>query len=276
MRWIALAALLTSVATSATDYSEKNEPKGFYWYDPYSVEQPEPDLEPQPETTPTAVTPKPVKEEMVQLDAKWLKENLPRLSDKAINQPTDTNLANYYYAQRLMMDYASRFSAATKEFFFFETQLQESRRRPMDSFAVNAKHAQVKVAKAGALKKVFERSGLWVFTRSDCPYCAKQMPVLDSLIKRYHGDVLLIAQDGRPMPGYGMPMVADLDLSMSHQFNVTGTPTMFLVTEDKQVIKLAEGMLSRDALLERLLVASRRLASSTRRSTKRPRWFTTR
>ena len=77
----------------------KDRERGWFWHESMetTVDPESPPLEQQPMVL---APPK----EQVALNVDWLKENMPILRDRAINNPTDENLANYAYSQRLWLD----------------------------------------------------------------------------------------------------------------------------------------------------------------------------
>ncbi len=117
MRLTVLALLVFSTYSLASDkptfYEERQ--RGWFWHEV----EPEPEEEPQTKEplTPQPESVKPVtpRAEQVALDSSWLKANLEKLMQKAIDEPTDANLAAYAYANRLMMDMGSRFSTRMME-----------------------------------------------------------------------------------------------------------------------------------------------------------------
>jgi hypothetical protein len=63
---------------------------------------------------------------MVDLNSKWLKENMPRLLTQAMDNPTAENLSRYYTAQRLMLDISTRFSDKSKDYFLKNPMMSEN------------------------------------------------------------------------------------------------------------------------------------------------------
>ena len=84
------------------------------------------------------ISPSASQSEKTELGVEWLRNNLPKLMDKAMDNPTEDNLANYAYAQRLMVDIGSRFSSRMMDFMEIEKTLDEGNRRPTSAFSLNA------------------------------------------------------------------------------------------------------------------------------------------
>ncbi|MFX4226466.1 MAG: conjugal transfer protein TraF [Porticoccaceae bacterium] len=116
----ALRSWLLSAPATAQTYPASKGPapaSGWHFYDD---PEPEPEIElvePQQPTGPKVET-SDEKPELggasssgpAPMSAEWLKENMPRLLNQALDNPTRENLEAYYGAQRVMMDKAERFT----------------------------------------------------------------------------------------------------------------------------------------------------------------------
>ena len=104
--------LLTSTVSQATEPDfYKDKERGWFWKeDPVKKEEVEKSLNP-----PMAPSTKPAREK-IPLDTKWLKENLETIMYRAMDNPTEENLASFAWAQRLMLDMGSRFSSKMSYF----------------------------------------------------------------------------------------------------------------------------------------------------------------
>ncbi|MCF7994056.1 MAG: conjugal transfer protein TraF [Chromatiaceae bacterium] len=244
--------------------------EGWFWY---AEEPPEPDIfepepEPQPEPAPTPgppptlAQPSPTADPApsatsgpAPLSAAWLRENLERYRDQAIDDPSPTNVALYLYLQRLVLDKAERFAEATQRAVWADPLLDETTRRPLATFAANLANREAGAARDAALKLIAEQAGLWFFYRADCPYCEAQAPLLDLLTMRYGLAVRAIALDGRPLPGGFFPSFAT-DAGQAKTLGVVSTPALFLVRPPDGVVPIAQGVLSLAELQERLVNAA--------------------
>lgn len=234
--------------------------RGWFWWE---VEPEEPEDEPIEEPkVPIVVTPEKTSEseqEEVVIGVKWLKENLPKLEQAAVENPTETNLANYAYAQRLSLDYASRFSSKMMEFMTNEQVLSEERRRPTTKVALNSFNFQRDKEEKNVINMMADTTHIWFFYRSDCPYCHKQIPILKSLQQQYGFEILAVSMDGLTIPGAeDWPMVVDRDLRMTKELKVVGTPSLFLVSNKKEFrYPLTSGLQPLDKLFSRISLAAK-------------------
>lgn len=250
-----LTALLSFTVNSNERQSNQtpffnDKERGWFWHESYDESLDEPQSEPN----------KPVAPQTVELSTEWLKEAIPRLMDKAINNPTDENLANYAYAQRLMLDQASRFSSRMAEYMQFETALDESARRPTSAFALTEFSKERSGVVGEAISLIKENSkGLFFFYSSDCGFCHRMVPVLQEFKRRHQIEILAISLDGGMIPGMeGFQVVEDVSLEVATKFNVSLTPTIHLMLPNNDAEMVLEGMKPLDELENRLLFAGRK------------------
>lgn len=260
------ATSVVATETAGTHYEDQG--KGFYWYDPYLEEVDEPKEKP-PE--PKAEESKPTKEsksaEKVVLNSEWLRENLPKLQEKAMDHPTDENLAMYYYAQRLSLDVASRFAKRTKEYFITEPALDENLRRPTIATSLLTRKAEVRDNKEKLLQGITDKVGLFFFYRSDCPYCHKQSHSIWLLQERLGLEVLGVSMDGRVLQSpksHLFPHKMDRGLVLSKKYKIAQTPTTVLVDlETGQAVPIGYGVTDYQTIIGNSLIVSNQLGHLT-------------
>lgn len=235
--------------------------RGWFWWE-VKPEEPEEEPKEEPKVQMSNVAPEKSDDrnnEEVVIGVKWLKENLPKLEQAAVENPTETNLANYAYAQRLSLDYASRFSSKMMEFMTNEQTLSEERRRPTTKVALNSFNFQRDQEEKNVINMMADTTHIWFFYRSDCPYCHKQIPILKSLQQQFGFEILAVSMDGLTIPGAeDWPMVIDRDLRMTKELKVVGTPSLFLVSNKKEFrYPLTSGLQPLDKLFSRISLAAK-------------------
>lgn len=235
----------------------EDKERGWFWHESLPAENEPEEITPAPSTA---------TQQKVELSTTWLKSQLPVLLDKAINNPTEANLSAYAYAQRLMLDQASRFSSKMDEFMSTESFLDESRRRPSVSFELNAFEAERSEVVKSVVKEVSSQSkGLFFFYASDCGFCHKMVPVLTELKRRHNLKILAVSMDGGVIPGMeGFDIVSDESGDVSRKFSVNVTPTIHLVKMDNSAELVAEGLKPITELEDRLLLAGRKVGLITK------------
>ncbi len=264
-RVLALAGLLgvlgTSVAIADAARFYEREAEGWFWYrrDPLP---PAPVLPPEPPPAPVPPEPEPPPESVsppapapAPLSAAWLRANLETYQQRAIDDPSPTNLAVFLYLQKIALDKASRFTDAFQRAVQNDPALDETTRQPAGNYAnlINRVAGQQREAVLQALAK---DTGLWFFYRADCPYCAAQAAVLNTLAQAGGFVVQAIALDGKPLPNGLFPNFRR-DGGQAARLGVVSTPAMFLVRPPADVMPLAQGLLSLNDLQQRLVLAAR-------------------
>ena len=94
------------------------------------------------------------KQRTAPLSAAWLRANLERFRDQAIDDPTTRNVALYLYLQRLVLDKAERFAEATQRAVWADPLLDETTRRPLATFAANLVNREAGAAREAALAAI--------------------------------------------------------------------------------------------------------------------------
>jgi conjugal transfer pilus assembly protein TraF len=261
-RWFSNLSVLVLVATASVwcgqalaeeTFWENHEEGWFFYEEPVVEEEPE---EPEPQEMPIAQAEAPSEPKGPSpLSAKWFRENLDHYRDLALDNPTPENVSRYYYLQRVMFDKADRFSAMARQVVVTDPLLDENSRSPRASFAALDNRRQATFAKQEMVKAIAERAGLYFFFASNCPYCHKQAPILDSMQKTYGLKVAAISIDHKPMPG---PLYTSFlpDQGQAKALGVMSTPALYLVKPGKDIVPLVQGAISEGELIERIIVAA--------------------
>jgi len=248
---VCLAAVPSAAAALSGFYLRGEE--GWFWYE-REPESPE-DPEPAPLAVPAAPVPEVAPSGPPPLSSAWLREQLGAYRDRAIDDPTPDNVALYLYLQRVAMDKASRFAAATQRAVQFDPFLDEITQRPTANFAANLVNEQTAKQRVALLQKIANAAGVLFFFRSDCPYCEAQAPLLQILHERHGFAVLPVSMDGAPLPGGHFPTF-QRDAGQAQVLGVVSTPALFLARPPDGVALISQGLLSLSQLEERLLTAA--------------------
>lgn len=253
----ATAADIADGSSSTSFYNRKSE--GWFWYEPEP--EPKPELKPEP---------KPLKPELnissqnskssdikkepkeVEVNVAWLRQNLPKLRDAAIDNPTYENVRRYFYTQRVMMDKASKFASVSTEVSKFETALDETLRRPDNQIAVNVSKIDAKTNRKHVFNNLSKKAGFFFLYSSNCSYCLQQAPLLANLQRDTGIDVLAVSLDGKPLPNGLFPDYVTDPGTLRERLKVMVTPTIYLVKKDgSEFHNVAAGLTSIDELMRR-------------------------
>lgn len=246
------------VINDSSFYGDKE--RGWFFY-----EDPELDEEQINNPIPPAPKPPPVEEKKAEplpekppgakpLSAEWLRKNMEKYRDKAIDEPTPENVSAYMYLQRVVLDKSEKFAQVTQQVVMSDPVLDENSRRPTATFGAFAMDDMATQGTEKAAKKLAETAGLWFFYASTCEFCIKEVGVLKGLMNAYGFKVLPIALDGLPLPGSEFPDFT-IDRGQAKKLGVETTPALFLVKPgpDGGAIQLGQGLLSGEEIIKRAI-----------------------
>jgi conjugal transfer pilus assembly protein TraF len=232
--------------------------EGWFWYaepePPPAEEEPAP-LPPPTEPAP-AVTPAPEKPSgPAPLSTAWLREHLPKVLDRALDEPTNENVSLYFHLQRVAVDKANAFSDRMERVVLGDPVLDENARRPTATFAANKMNEVAGNQSDAMLAEIAKSVGIWFFYRSDCPYCHQQVAVLKALERLYGFRVLAISMDGLPLPGGAYPQF-QVNQGQAAQLGVQTVPALFLIRPPQDIQPISQGAVALDDLQRRLLITT--------------------
>jgi conjugal transfer pilus assembly protein TraF len=169
----------------------------FSNYKPY-IQPAQPKREQPKKTAPQANTPtgKVNKSEQA-VTAEWLAKNLPELQRRAIDNPTEENVAAEMYAQRILMDKAQRYEEARLSVVTKDPLLNENNRIPYASTGAQSIRNADYFAQQNAVKELAAAGGLMVFVDGTCRFCSMQMPIVAMLRANFGMEALVVSLDGR-------------------------------------------------------------------------------
>lgn len=262
---IVLAIGVLAAGANAGFYERKSE--GWYWYqDPKEKLKPEPEqpLPPKKTEAPPLPPSEPKKEAPVHkkveiqtaespFSVKWFQKNLDELREIAINDPTEENVSNYLYAQRVMFDKAETFSDVAAYVSKTDPFLDENNRFPFSNAASFYVMAERGKAKDKALAALSQKTALWFFFSSRCPsFCAIQYETIKGIAKSRGFLVKNVSLDGVPLEG--MKDFAT-DQGQFASFGLAMTPSVVMVSPPNTIAIVSQGALAQSELEDRILLA---------------------
>ncbi|KLC15422.1 hypothetical protein XP1511_00075 [Xanthomonas perforans] len=187
----------------------------------------------------------------------WIRNNIDRLRDQAINNPTKENVEMFLYVHKYMMDLSERFAYTYRSVAEQNTALDETISNPVTAVS----RRQISDATEGAQSEIIQRLagqvGVWYFFQSTCQYCLRQNPILDYMRQEVPLSILPISLDGLPMVDGSHPNWV-VDSGQAAQLQVSTTPTLYLVKPDtNEVVLLAAGLRSLPELKQRFVEVAR-------------------
>lgn len=249
-------------------YVDRKE-EGWFWYE--KLPDPEPEAEPDPEPLVPATPPPPAEPPKAAVppaaapagppafSVAWIKANLPKYLNAAIDDPTPENVRAYYYMQRLMMDKAERFALTAKTVVMGDPVLDESNRMPLASFASKRQEAEAGKHRDTLIAGLSEQIGLFFFFDDRCVACGQQAFVLNALEKLNGLKSKAISLDGSEMdPKYFAETLHDT--GQAAELGVRKLPALIVVAPEAGVLEaISQGsLLSVTEIKERLMLVGKK------------------
>jgi conjugal transfer pilus assembly protein TraF len=245
---LSIAAVLASASALAERPHWQSNPDGWHFYRDPTLAEPEPPVPPPPPAKGGAGQGGPP----APLSAAWIRENLDRYRDLAIDDPTPENVELYAYLQRLSMDKAERFAQVMGQVVVANPELDETARRAITTPQKMAIAEATRQAREATLGRLAQELGLWYFYSSTCSFCLRQSPILERVSRRFGLRVLPISLDGEPMPDGSYPRYL-IDEGQSKRLNVKVTPTLMIAKPPSTIVMLSEGLRTDKEIEDRLL-----------------------
>ena len=267
VRGVALA--LGAVALHAAAQAVATAPHGdaygdaFLDYRPYVVPAaPEAASMPPPARAAAAPQPAAPKAGPQQVNVAFLRKVYPMLEERAINDPTDENIAAYMYTKRIILDKAQRFSQGIGRVLRQDPLLDENNRVPYASTgALSVRNADY-LAQQKAVEELARIGGLVAFVDSTCRFCAMQLPVLDMMKRAHNIEYLVVSLDGSRPKGFKGPLVPDnglfrkLGLKLTPSIVFVPRPRAYVGAADpNQYLIVAQGFYALDELVKQVAFA---------------------
>jgi len=223
----------------------ENPERSHEWYPPERGEQRAVDPAPTPRI--------PERRDIRALiSTKEIREELDRLKDEAVINPTKDNVRRYLEAQQYVMEKGSVFADVARRVVWETPTLDYSLRRPTNALAIQGFKEVRREKREAAIARVAAENGLFFFFRSDCPYCHQIAPILKYLQDAHGIEVFPVSLDGgrlREFPN------AYPDNGISLVLGVAQVPALFLSSKvERRVQALGYGVIAAEEILERMFV----------------------
>jgi conjugal transfer pilus assembly protein TraF len=261
---------LACAANAQEVHTDDSYGDAFLHYQPYVVRGKQ---EKRTEARPTP--PAPARKDDAKVTVKWLQENYKLLEERAIDDPSDDNVAAYLYVRRVVLDKSQRFSEKVTAVTNADPLLNENNRVPYASAGAQSIRSANRAAQEQAARELAAVGGLVVFVDGGCRFCAMEMPIVNALRAQYGLEALVVSIDGRRPRGYDGPIVRDnglyrkLDLKLTPSIVYVPRPRGYVDGKDQNQYRVvAQGFYAQDELVKQLAYAghaSRLLSSNTMR-----------
>ena len=237
-------------ANTAAYYGEKED--GWFWYkDPALAPKPKPKPPEEPKPTPEPKEAKPAP-----FSVEWLRANIDKLRDDAIENPDDKDkVTAYLYAVQVMMDKAQNFANAAHEIATTDPLLDNNNRIPLGSASKSAMLSLQEGARKEIMAYLKDRAGLWFFFDSKCSFCSQQNTLLNTFkLKNPDFIVRNITMDGVQLPGM---KDAIRDQGQAKRLGLKITPTLVLAVPPNTFAIVSQGLITAAELEDKMIMSSR-------------------
>ena len=230
----ALTSLFALLIFSSLSYAQQltdDYTSDFLWGKPYIIKKQESEKKTDQKKQ---ETPK----DEVKVDAELLRDQLPKLLDKAWSNPTIENVTNYRTAQKILTDKSTRFAESWEEVNQTNPFLSENNSVPIASMGAVYVRQIDSEAQQEAMRELAKHSGLFVFVDSQCKYCGIQLKVIQYLKSEYKMDSLIVSIDGSMPKGFEKyPFVVDNGLYRRLKLQLTPVTVLVIKPDANKVEK---------------------------------------
>lgn len=215
---------------------------GWFWY-----KDPSEELKPEEE-------PKDIVRRLEAIPTvKELREEVDKIRDRAVIQPSEENVRNYLYAQKFIMDKSTVFADVWRETVWKTPEVDYSLKRPVNASAIYAYTDERNSAERDYIQDLVRNgAGLFFIFSSTCPYCQQMAPTLKRFEQMYGMEVFPITMDGGTFKEFPN---ARPDNGISQSLGVETVPAIFLASpRDKKIAPIGYGVISISEIVERINV----------------------
>lgn len=226
-----IITLFTSSNLIADERWYKTGGEGWYFYN-WDAPVEKADEEESEEKPPVSASSSPSLSEVKPLSVEWIKQALPILRNRAIDNPTNENLMAYSYANRVMIDKATIFSQKLHQANMTNPWLREEMRYSTHPFVQKVTDSIAKTNRQSTLRKIAENSGLLFFYSSTCQFCERQAQALKIIEERYNFTTIAISIDGYALPGTHYQNNYVVDNGHAERFEIQTVPALVIMNQE--------------------------------------------
>ncbi|EGT5675314.1 pilus assembly protein [Cronobacter dublinensis subsp. dublinensis] len=184
----------------------------------------------------------------------WFRENIQKLRDKAIDEPTPENVRAYLLAQRIMLDKASRYKDVAQLISITDPLIDETSRRATSSFGSLSQSVTADENEREVAKEIGKKAGLFFFFKGEgCTICSKQASVMQTFSYMTGIQIIPISIDGHDLPGSPFPRVR-IDDGQAKKLHILNVPAIALAIPPATTRIVSYGPISAEQLTKRTVL----------------------
>lgn len=179
-----------------------------------------------------------------------MRKEAEKLLARAIETPTEVNVAAYMSYQQRLTTRAEQFARIWQRVLWTHPELDPTVGEPVAAAGTAAMQAQQAAEQDRILQELAHTSGLLYFYSGDCPLCAAETPLLSAFAQTHGFSVIPISLDGRIDPIFPQTKI---DHGAAEKLGVKSAPALFLARPPHEVERIGTGFLTIEELTRRLV-----------------------
>ena len=194
---------------------------------------------------------------------KEMREQAEEVLNRAIETPTQENVAAYMAYQWLLTQRAEQFARTWQLVLWQHPELDPTVEEPVATVGLSVGQAERVKKRDEALSQLAQMSGLLYFFSGNCPLCEVQSPILSTLAETYGFHVVAVSLDGEADPVFG---AGKINRGAAQKLGVEKVPAIFLARPPSppapaspagrgragEILRVGTGLLSMEDLAMRL------------------------
>lgn len=196
------------------------------------------------------------------LSTEWLKVNMPKALQAALDNPTDEKgrpskeVEAYMYMQRLALDKSQNFSKAATTVTQLDPFLDETNRVPVDTASNRVFIAAAENDKKEILKYLSKTTGLWFFYDTSCSFCTAQYEFLKDFKVDNNFKIFNISMDGKRLPKMDNNEIILPDKGQAVNLRLRITPSIVLLAPPNNFYVVSQGLITQSSLESKILLVA--------------------
>ncbi len=227
---------------------------GWFWYQMPPPPPPKPKPLPKPMIAPKPVVKKKTKPKKPPvLSVKWIRVNLKKYRDNAINNPSTKNVTQYLSLQKVMFDKAQNFAEKFVQVANTNPVLDYSSLVPRSNAGNSEFNTYIADNRQKALQYLTHHVGIWVFVKHACPFCNMQLNQYQHLQELAHFHTVYIDVNHGPVSDIPKNAVFVQDHGQAKMLHLVETPAIVMVWPPDNFAVITQGYQVAGTLMNNLV-----------------------
>lgn len=180
-----------------------------------------------------------------------IREKVDRALNQAVLHPSKETVRDYIHLQNQVNHQSEKFEKYWKSILLDHPDMDYSIKHPTNNAAKQIEYKEDSSREEKLIRELAQKSGLFFFYRSSCPYCVRFAPIVKDFAETYGITVIPITTDGISLPEFPHSYP---DQGQAEKFHVQVEPALFAVNPyTKKAFPVAYGLTSEVDLKRRIV-----------------------